>query len=657
MQIPILADITIIFLFAAIALFICGKLKIPEIMGYLFAGVLVGPNGLRLIHAVEQVEMMAEIGVVLLLFTIGITFSLSTLLSLKRPALAGGGLQVAGCIAAFTGAAYLGGYELNTAVVIGMMSAVSGTAIMLNVFAARGEVDSLYGRISLAVSIFQDIAVIPMMLLVPLLAGQGGKFSDVGIILGKAVVVVVLLFAFARFLVPKLLYQVAATRSRELFMITVVLVCLGVAWMTSKTGLSLALGAFLAGIVVSESGYGQQALGDVIPFKDVFAGFFFVSIGMLLNPEVVLNAPVLTIISLILLIIIKFAVTGFVINIIGYPVRTSVLAGLSLAQVSEFSFILGAVGASTGILTSDQYSFFIAVTVLSMASTPFLIISAPHVAELVTKLPMPRAFRGGYLSEEEKEPEKELIDHIIIAGFGMNGRNTARAAREKGIEYVVIEMNPDTVRREKRNGTPIFFGDASQAAVLEHAALKTARVMVITLPDPIGVRKIVETARRENPTIYIIARTRYLTELEPLKALGANEIVVEEYETSIETFSRVLKKYYISHDEIEALANQIRTEIMGRPGEMISNSTEGTTFADMNIINITVPVGSQIAGKTVRDVDIRFRYRLNLLAVNRGTDTISNPGSDFAIQERDELMLMGEQNDADIFMQAIRQRQ
>ncbi|MGE4266603.1 MAG: cation:proton antiporter [Deferribacterales bacterium] len=654
MQIPILADITTIFLFAAVALFICGKLKIPEIMGYLLAGVLVGPNGLGLIHAVKQVDIMAEIGVVLLLFTIGIEFSLSTLLSLKRPALIGGSLQVAGCVAAFTGAAYLGGYQLNTAVVIGMMAAVSGTAIMLKVFAARGEVDSLYGRISLAVSIFQDIAVIPMMLLVPLLAGQGGDISDVGIILGKAVIVVVLLFTFARFLVPKLLYQVAATRSRELFMITVVLVCLLVAWMTSKTGLSLALGAFLAGIVVSESGYGQQALGDIIPFKDVFAGFFFVSIGMLLDPSVVINNPVMTISSLILLILIKFAVTGFVVNVIGYPVRTSVLAGLSLAQVSEFSFILGAVGATSGLLTSDQYSFFIAVTVLSMASTPFLIISAPHVAEMIERLPMPRAFRGGYLSEEQKEPEKEFIDHIIIAGFGMNGRNTARAAREVDIEYIVIEMNPDTVKKEKHNGTPIFFGDASQTAVLEHAFLKTARVMVITLPDPVGVRKIVETARRENPTIYIIARTRYLTEYYALKSLGANEIVVEEYETSIETFSRVLKKYRIPREQIEDIANNIRTEIMGKPGEMITGGLDGSmSIANMNVSNVTIPVGSTIAGKTVREVDIRFRYKLNLLAVNRGMDTISNPGSDFVLNERDELMLMGEEKDTDNFKQSI----
>lgn len=654
MHIPILTDITIIFLFAAGALFICGKLKIPEIMGYLLAGVLVGPNGLGLIHAVKQVDIMAEIGVVLLLFTIGIEFSLSTLLSLKRPALIGGSLQVAACVAAFTGAAYLGGYQLNTAVVIGMMAAVSGTAIMLKVFAARGEVDSLYGRISLAVSIFQDIAVIPMMLLVPLLAGQGGNLSDVGIILGKAVVVVVLLFTFARFLVPKLLYQVAATRSRELFMITVVLVCLLVAWMTSKTGLSLALGAFLAGIVVSESGYGQQALGDVIPFKDVFAGFFFVSIGMLLNPEVVINNPVMTISSLVLLILIKFAATGFVINIIGYPVRTSVLAGLSLAQVSEFSFILGAVGASSGLLTAEQYSFFIAVTVLSMASTPFLIISAPYAAELIARLPMPQTFRGGYLSEEQKEPEKELIDHIIIAGFGMNGRNTARAAREAGIEYIVIEMNPDTVKREKHNGTPIFFGDASQTAVLEHACLKTARVMVITLPDPVGVRKIVETARRENPTIYIIARTRYLTEFNALKSLGANEVVVEEYETSIETFSRVLKKYRVPREQIEDLANNIRTEIMGKPGEMISGGMDDNmTIANMSVNKVTVPVGSYIAGKTVREVDIRFRYKLNLLAVNRGLETISNPGSDFVLNERDELMLMGEETDADNFKQSM----
>ncbi|GAB1535000.1 monovalent cation:proton antiporter family protein [Geovibrio sp. ADMFC3] len=655
MGIPLLSDITIIFLFAALALFIAGKLKIPEIMGYLLTGVLVGPNGFGLIHGVEQVDMMAQIGVVLLLFTIGIEFSLATLISLKRPAIFGGGFQVAGTILVFAVIAYIAGYHINSAVFVGMMAAVSGTAIMLKVFAARGEVDSLYGRIALAVSIFQDIAVIPMMFMVPVLAGEGGGISEVGLLLGKAVLIVVFVFFGARTIVPKILYHVASTRNRELFMITIVLLCLGVAWFTSMAGLSLALGAFLAGIVVSESGYGQQALGDVIPFKDVFTGFFFVSIGMLLNPSVVMANPVGIILSVLLLIIFKFLVTGFVVNVLGYPMRVAVLSGLSLAQVSEFSFILGAAGAAAGLIDADTYSFLIAVTVISMATTPFLIISAPKLADVLSILPLPSKLRFGYLHEKKEDDTKELIDHIIIAGFGLNGRNTARAAKETGIDFVVIEMNPETVKKEKELGTPIFYGDASQPAVLEHGSLHSARIVVVTLPDPVAVRKVVETARRENPTVYILARTRYVTEIKPLKELGADEIIVEEYETAIETFSRVLRKYQISAEEIERIASGIRYEVHGGSNGSESRAAynEGICLTGMNIKNVTVPVGSRIAGRTLRELDLRFRYSVSLLAVRRGQQVMANPGSGFVLDERDELVLMGDDEAVQNFMKSF----
>ncbi len=655
MGIPLLSDITIIFLFAALALFVAGKLKIHEIMGYLITGVLVGPNGFGLIHAVEQVDMMAQIGIVLLLFTIGIEFSLATLISLKRPAIFGGSLQVTGTIIVFAVIAYLGGYNINSAVFVGMMAAVSGTAIMLKVFAARGEVDSLYGRIALAVSIFQDIAVIPMMFMVPVLAGQEGGIGGVAILLGKAVLIVVLVFFGARTIVPKILYHVASTRNRELFMITIVLLCLGVAWFTSMAGLSLALGAFLAGIVVSESGYGQQALGDVIPFKDVFTGFFFVSIGMLLNPAVVMANPVGIGVSLLILIVFKFLVTGFTVNILGYPMRVAVLSGLSLAQVSEFSFILGAAGAAAGLIDADTYSFLIAVTVISMATTPFLIVAAPKLADILSVVPLPSKLRYGYLHEKKEEESRELIDHIIIAGFGLNGRNTARAAKETGIDFVVIEMNPETVKKEKELGTPIFYGDAAQPAVLEHGSLHSARIVVVTLPDPVAVRQVVETARRENPTVYILARTRYITEIKPLKELGADEIIVEEYETAIETFSRVLRKYQISAEEIEKIASSIRYEVHGGASGSESRVAynEGVCLTGMNIKNVTVPVGSPVSGKTLRELDLRFRYNVSLLAVRRGQQVMSNPGSGFILNERDELILMGDDEAVQNFMKSL----
>ncbi|WP_022850333.1 cation:proton antiporter [Limisalsivibrio acetivorans] len=640
MHIPILNDITIIFLFAALSLLICSRAKIPEILGYLATGILVGPNGLGLIHAVHEVEMMAEIGVVLLLFTIGLEFSLAMLISLKRPALLGGSLQVGLTMGLVTGGAYFFGMDFPLALFMGMMASLSSTAIVLKALASRGDIDSPYGRISAAVLIFQDIAVIPMMLAVPMLAGQGGSGADMGLLLLKAVGIVILLFFGARTIVPRLLYHAASSRNRELFLLTVVLVCLGVAWITSSAGLSLALGAFLAGIVVSESGYGQQALGDVVPFKDVFTGFFFVSIGMLLDPEVVMAKPVIIIAATAGVVLIKFIIMGGVVNLIGYPSRVAVQSGVSMAQVGEFSFILGAAGAAAGLLDDNLYPVIIAVTVLSMAVTPFLMDFAPRLAELSRKLPIPSSLQKGFFYNPE-DAKEHLSDHLIIVGFGVNGRNIAETATKAGIKYMIIEMNPDTVRKEQENDIPIFFGDASQPAVLEHAHLESARAIVITIPDPVVVRRTVETARRENSTIHILARTRYLSEAEPLRELGADEVVVEEFETSVELFRLILRKYLVPREDIDQLISGLRQENRSNA----SSPEDGATcinLAGMDVENITVPVGSQKTGRSVRELDIRFKFKVNLLAVRRGGEIIPNPGSDFILEDRDVLVLLGE---------------
>lgn len=644
MEIPILSDITIIFLLAALALYIAGKIKIPEIMGYLIAGILVGPNGLGLIHAVHEVEMMAEIGVVLLLFTIGIEFSLSTLISLKRPALVGGALQVILTAVAFGVVGLIAGFSVNKSIFIGLMGSLSSTAIVLKMLATRGEIDAPYGRIAAAVLIFQDIAVIPMMLIVPVLAGQGGSAASVGLLLGKASVIVLLVFFGARTLVPKLLYKVAAARNRELFMITVVLVCLGVAWLTSQAGLSLALGAFLAGIVVSESGYGQQALGDVIPFKDVFTCFFFVSIGMLLDLSLVASQPLIVAAGVAGAIGIKFIVLWFSVSLLGYPLRVSVQSAAALSQVGEFSFILGATGASFALLSSELYSLFIAITVISMGLTPFLFAIAPKIHAILASLPLPHKVKHGYLNKVHTEEKQPLYDHLIIVGYGPNGKITAQAAQQAKIDFIVIEMNPQTVKHEAGKGINIFYGDASQPAVLAHASLDRARAVVVTIPDPVTVRKIVETARRESPDIYILARTRYITEIEPLKKLGVSEVVAEEYESTVELFTGVLRKYMIAEENIEKIAAELKYEIHGLKSGATITSDRRICLSGVDLENATIPVASAASGKSIRELDIRFRYKVNLLAVKRGPDVFTNPGSDFILKERDELVLMGEKN-------------
>lgn len=622
MDIPILGDITVIFATAAVSLAICSRLNVPEILGYLITGVLLGPNGLSVIHATHDVEMMAEIGVVLLLFAVGLEFSLSHLLALKKPALIGGGVQVALTALITGGAVYTAVHDVPLAVVAGMMVSLSSTAIVLNVLAGRGETDSPHGRLSTAVLIFQDIAVIPMMLAIPVLAGHGGNvYAQLGMTGLKAALIVAAVFIGARTLVPKILFHVAASRNRELFLLVVVLAGLGTASLTYKAGLSLALGAFLAGIMVSESGYGQQALSSVIPFKDIFTGFFFVSIGMLIDFQVYAHHPLLIVAAAALILFGKSFVSALSILILKYPLRTAVVTGLALGQVGEFSFIMAKTGVSAGVLSEEYYRLSVAVIVLTMAAAPFAIRYADKIAAAVVLLPFPSRIKDGYQSMFTR-PKKVFTDHIIIAGYGLAGRQLAASCRRDGVSFNVIEMNPETVKKEFAKGTDIMYGDASSAEVLEHAHLETARALAVTVPDPVAVRKIVEAARNLHPYIHIVARTRYALELGPLKKLGANAVISEEIES----------------------ADKLVSEVMGRFSEE-GVQTQTGSLPGVNTRTITVPVNSKAAGKTLRALDLRFKYGVTVLSVIRGGKILANPAYDFTVMERDELLVMGSDRD------------
>lgn len=623
MEIPILSDITVIFATAAVALAICSRLNVPEILGYLITGILLGADGFQLIHAVHEVEMMAEIGVVLLLFAVGLEFSLSSLISLKVPALIGGSMQTFITLI-FSGSFIYGisGGNLPLAIISGMMISLSSTAIVLKILSGRGEADSTHGRISTAVLVFQDIAVIPMMLLIPVLAGTGGNvYGELGVTAVKAVLIVAAVFIGARTLVPKVLFHVAAAKNRELFLLVVVLAGLGTASLTYKAGLSLALGAFLAGIMVSESGYGQQALSSVVPFKDIFTGFFFVSIGMLIDFDVYARYPVFIPLMALAIIFCKTLLTAVSVMILKYPLKTAVAVGLALGQVGEFSFIMAKTGASAGVLSGEHYKLAVAVIVLTMAAAPYMIKYSSAVAELAVKIPMPARWIKG-AQTELVSTEKEFHDHIIIVGYGLAGRQIAAEARKDGIQFIVIEMNPVTVKNEIKKGTDIIFGDASNVEVLHHAHLDTARAIAVTVPDPIAVRKVVETARTEHPYIHIVARTRYALELSPLKKLGANSVIAEEVESAGILVKEVIGRFTEGGSDIECLY-----------------------LPDVQTRWVTVPVASKAAGKSLRSMDLRYKYGVTILSVKRGGQIMSNPMCDFTIMDLDELLVVGKEKD------------
>jgi K+:H+ antiporter len=650
MELSLLKDLLLVFALAVAVLLICHQLRVAATVGFLFTGVLVGPQGLGLIGSGKEVELLTEIGVVLLLFTIGLEFSLQSLLRIKRYVFLGGALQVLLTIVVSFLILRCLGLASNQAVYVGFLLCLSSTAIVLRILQERAEVDSPHGQISLAILIFQDIIVIPMMVLTPYLAGVGeetqGSFA--GLVL-KGLGLIGFAFVAAKWIVPTVLFQIARTRSRELFSLTVLVICFAVAFLSHSLGLSLALGAFLAGLIISETEFTWETLGNIIPFRHVFTSLFFVSIGMLLDVEFLISHPGTIVLVALSVMALKLVLASLTVSLLGFPLRTSIICGLSLCQVGEFSFVLFLTGAGMGLLEKQFYQLFLDVSVLTMAATPFAMAIAPKFGDWMVKLPFPLKLKRGFtkaISAGKRGRHRTLRDHLIVVGFGLNGRNVARVAKVAGIPYVVIEMNPQTVRVESAKGEPIYYGDASQEAVLEEVGVKRARVVVVVISDPLATRKIAAAVRKENPNVFLIVRTRFVTEMESLYAIGANQVIPEEFETSIEIFSRVLARYLIPRNEIERLIAEARA---GGYDMFRSLSKDSLSFSDLkcqipnvDITTFRVGEGSPIAGKSIAQIEIRKKHEVTVLAVRRGEQTVSNPDGNTVIHAGDLLIALSE---------------
>lgn len=645
MGIDFLKSLVIIFGASAAVVFLLHKFKIPTLVGFLVAGVIIGPHGLGLIKDTHSIELLAEIGVVLLLFTIGIEFSMAKLLRMKKEVIGGGGLQVTLTIGLSALVAYFVMGHLNRAVFFGFLVALSSTAIVFKLLAEKGETDSPHGKTMVGMLIFQDLAVVPLMLLAPVLAGEGINTTDVLIRMGKAVMIIVVVLLGARWVIPTLLHHVVGTRSRELFIISIILVCIGIALLTSKFGLSLALGAFLAGLIISESEYAHQAVSDILPFKDSFIGLFFVSVGMLMDVGYISNHCLRVATAVTVIFSLKI-VTGIAAALlIGSPLRTAIHSSLGLAQIGEFSFVLAVAGKASGIVTEEFYQIFLSASVVTMIITPFMLGFAPVVSDRVASAPfLQRIIRQKRVSDKEGVSRKRH-DHVIIIGFGLNGRNLARVLKEADIPYVVLEMNSDTVREMKKKGEPIYFGDGTSAEILHKMSIDRARLLVVAISDPISTRRIVAIARHENSDIYIIVRTRYLVEVDDLITLGANEVIPEEFETSIKIFSRVLDRYNYPSNLIFDMVDRIRSgsytalRNVEMPKKQLFEKCEW--LPEMEIDGYKVTEHSFLVGKSITELHIRGKTGATVIAIRRGADVFSAPSPDFRFRAGDIILFTG----------------
>lgn len=646
MQIPLLTDVVVLLGVSLGVLYVSHWVRLPSIVGFLLTGILLGPHGLAVVQSVHEVEQLAEIGVILVLFAIGLEFSLADLVRMRRTFLLGGTVQVFGVLGVAFGALSAVGVPAREALFLGMIASLSSTAVVLRLLQQRAEVDAPHGRVALGVLVYQDLMIVPMVLLIPVLAGTGGGLGPaLAAFTAKAVLILVLVWVLARFVVPGLLERVVGTRSRDMFLLAVVTICLLVAWAGAAAGLSLALGAFLAGLIVSESEYSHQALSDILPFRDLFAAFFFISIGMLLDVGRAAEAP-LAVGGLVLGVLgVKALVAGVAALALGLSLRTAALAGLALSQVGEFSFILARSGMGVGLLDEATYQSFLAVAVLTIGVTPFLVAGAPRLADLLDRLPLPRRLKVGVLAPTAPHAHPDLADHVIVVGFGVNGSNVARAAQVAGIPFVAIEMNPAVVREQRALGLDVHYGDAAQAAVLEEAGIHRARVIVVAISDPAATRRVVALSVALNPACRIIARTRYLREVDPLLAAGAHRVIPEELETSVEIVARVLASYLIPRRDIEAFLAEIRAEsyeMLRTPaGTTPSMADLQLTLSELEVSTLAVARGAAVAGQALADTDLRRLYGLTVVAIRRGELMIPNPGADTVVHEGDQLIVLG----------------
>ena len=625
--------------------FIFHRLRLPTIVGFMITGVLIGPHSLGLIKDVQAIEMLAEIGVALLLFTIGLEFSLRRMLEMRRLVLLGGGFQVILTLLLVTGIANLLGRPLNEAVFFGFLFSLSSTAIVLKSYIDRAEIDAPHGRAGVGILLFQDLSIVPMMLMIPILSGrEGTSAAKIALTLGIAVAAIGIIILAARTIVPYVLYHIVRLRSPEVFIISVVLMSLGTSWLTLQAGLSLALGAFIAGIVLSESEYSHQIVADILPFRDVFNSLFFISIGMLLSLSV-LAADVLTVLAWVgALTLGKTLLVLAVMRLLRYSLRVSTMTALGLAQVGEFSFILAKAGLPQGLLSESDYQRFLAASILSMIATPFLIKAAPRIGYALQSLFSPGSLLEPTVTGFDPH-EPDMRGHVVIVGYGLNGRNLAKVLRRTGVPYLVMELNAEAVREARDQGEPIVYGDATRKEVLHHIRLEHARILVLAISDPIASRHTVSLGREINRNIHIIVRTRYMSEISDLRELGADEVIPEEFETSIEIFSRVLREYGIARHVIQRQVAEIRSEgyqMLRTPSLPIVDMSEiADALKSASTETLFVEANSQAVGKTIGELKLRKQTGVTIIAITRDSHTQINPAPETAIQAEDVLVLLG----------------
>ena len=631
---------------AAVAVvLISARLRLPPVVGFLLSGMLIGPSGLGLIPETDEVEIFAEIGVVLLLFTIGLQIQPREMRDLGRSFLIGGTMQwLLTTVLAMLVVMGLG-VPIANALFIGFVVSLSSTAVVLKEYQERQETHTPQGRVVLGVLLFQDLLIVPMIAVTPILAGAiETSFPALLVRFGGALLLVILVFFAGRALMPRVAKALVDSRVRELFILGALTLCLAMAWFTARLEFSLALGAFLAGMLVAETEYSHQVIADIGPFRDLFASIFFVSIGMLVDLRFAMaNLPLLAGLTVVL-ILAKAVMATLGLKVAGFTNRIAVVCGIGLSQIGEFSFVLMEVGRRNGMLQGGRFQTLLIAAVLTVALTPFLIRIAPRVG-----LTAARRDRGDDDESRRTEPQGPAA-HVIVVGYGMSGKLLTRVLGETGIPYIVIEFDPDAARAARAEGIPVLYGDAVRKEILERAGIDRAKVVVFEISDFAALVRSLKVARELAPDVEVLVRTRKFTEIEELQKSGADHVVAEEFETAIEIFTKVLASYHVPRNVIRAETRVLRGETyqmlrsapVGQAPEAVLAALEAGTTDIYRIDRSGVA-----AGRTLRELDLRRRAGTSVVVVVRGEKSYPNPSPDLTLEPGDDLVLVGSHEEMD----------
>lgn len=554
-------DLIIVLAAAIVGGILARRLRLPIILGYLVAGITIGPYSLGLVQHLETVNAIANIGVILLLFTLGLEFSLKEIRQVGKVAILGGIAQILLTAAVGLALGKLFGWELIEAVFFGFLIALSSTMIVLKTLMERGELDSGHGRVMIGILLVQDLSLIPLMIILPAAGEVSGElWLSLGIAAIKAILFIGVMLALGIWVLPWLLGRVAKERSRELFLLTVVTLCLAAAFGAYLLGISAAVGAFIAGLLISQSVFARQAMADVVPLRDAFGALFFVSLGMLADPHfVVENLPVIAIVVAVI-IVTKFIICACIPWFFGYSSKTMLFVGLGLIQIGEFSFVLAGMGMESGIIPQSLYSLTITSAIITMLLTPFALSFASFLyrrlsqGKKLSKL-MVRRSDPGWQSQEW-----ELSGHAVICGYGSVGSRLATVLERRKFPCLVIDLDPRVISRLRTRGIPCIYGDASNPEILAHAQLRKARVLICTFPDFIAVELTTRNALRINPKLDIVAGVRRDADAELLKGIGVAEVVRPRFEGSLEIIRHTLHRFGVSSIEIQYILSGFRGE-------------------------------------------------------------------------------------------------